>query len=206
MTTNNAAQLPELAPVLVFGPETDTFAKRLWTAIEPAETLIGDSSTPITKALADISQKRVQIIVVSDGADFNYVGKLLRCDPRLSVCYATSKTIDDVFCESLSLLMGERLFIIQFSDDETAFAESFSVLQKSRAHSAESLAETLGNQCRKLRQAKKWTLEKLAERSGMSVSNLSGFERGRIASTIESVCAISHALGIQPDQYFACLD
>ncbi len=65
------------------------------------------------------------------------------------------------------------------------------------------LRHVLGRQIRLARTEKGWTLRELSEVSSVSVSQLSSIERGTHLPSVESLVAISTALGAQPSAWFA---
>jgi DNA-binding NtrC family response regulator len=65
------------------------------------------------------------------------------------------------------------------------------------------LRQELGRQIRLARTAKAWTLKELSEASGVSVSQLSSIERGSHLPSLESLMAVSEALGQRPSAWFA---
>lgn len=61
----------------------------------------------------------------------------------------------------------------------------------------QSSAYTLGEKLRELRQARKWTLNELSQRSGLSISHISSLERGtRTKPSMEVVRKLANALQI----------
>jgi transcriptional regulator with XRE-family HTH domain len=56
----------------------------------------------------------------------------------------------------------------------------------------------LGRQLRRLRQARGWSQEELAERAGLDRTYISGCERGRRNIGIENLFRLSAALGVKP--------
>jgi DNA-binding NtrC family response regulator len=65
------------------------------------------------------------------------------------------------------------------------------------------LRSVLGRQIRLSRTEKGWTLRELSEISAVSVSQLSSIERGTHLPSVESLVAISTALGASPSAWFA---
>jgi len=63
------------------------------------------------------------------------------------------------------------------------------------------LRALLGRQIRLARTERGWTLKELSEASGVSVSQLSSIERGAHMPSLESLLAISQALGMQPSTW-----
>ncbi|TVQ30632.1 MAG: response regulator [Phycisphaeraceae bacterium] len=63
------------------------------------------------------------------------------------------------------------------------------------------LRALLGRQIRLARTERTWTLKDLSEASGVSVSQLSSIERGAHMPSLESLLAISQALGMQPSTW-----
>lgn len=57
----------------------------------------------------------------------------------------------------------------------------------------------VGSNVRMLRQAKGWTQEELAERSGFSQHYISSLETGRRNPTVVSLFLLAQALGTTPD-------
>lgn len=64
------------------------------------------------------------------------------------------------------------------------------------------LRHELGRQVRLARTERGWTLKDLSESSGVSVSQLSSIERGAHLPSLESLLAISGALGRTPSDWF----
>lgn len=64
------------------------------------------------------------------------------------------------------------------------------------------LRSMLGRQIRLARTERGWTLRKLSETSGVSVSQLSSIERGTHLPSIESLTSIAGALGATPSAWF----
>ena len=65
------------------------------------------------------------------------------------------------------------------------------------------LRSELGRQVRISRTEKGWTLKDMSAASGVSVSQLSSIERGTHLPSIESLLAVSTALGAKPSVWFA---
>lgn len=65
------------------------------------------------------------------------------------------------------------------------------------------LRSMLGRQIRLARTERGWTLRKLSESSGVSVSQLSSIERGTHLPSVESLTSIADALGATPSAWFA---
>tara|TARA_R110002073_G_scaffold239285_1_gene400742 strand:- start:281565 stop:282191 length:627 start_codon:yes stop_codon:yes gene_type:complete len=65
------------------------------------------------------------------------------------------------------------------------------------------LRSILGRQIRLARTERGWTLRELSEVSSVSVSQLSSIERGTHLPSVESLVAISNALGSSPSAWFA---
>jgi len=65
------------------------------------------------------------------------------------------------------------------------------------------LRTMLGRQIRLARTERGWTLRKLSESSGVSVSQLSSIERGTHLPSVESLTSIAEALGATPSAWFA---
>jgi CheY-like chemotaxis protein/lambda repressor-like predicted transcriptional regulator len=63
------------------------------------------------------------------------------------------------------------------------------------------LRHELGRQVRLARTEKGWTLKDLSESSGVSVSQLSSIERGAHLPSLESLLAVSGALGVSPSEW-----
>lgn len=63
------------------------------------------------------------------------------------------------------------------------------------------LRHELGRQVRLARTEKGWTLKDLSESSGVSVSQLSSIERGAHLPSLESLLAVSGALGTTPSEW-----
>ena len=58
----------------------------------------------------------------------------------------------------------------------------------------------VGTNVRALRQAKGWTQEQFAERSGFSQQYISGLESGRRNPTVVSLFELAQALGVDPTE------
>ena len=67
----------------------------------------------------------------------------------------------------------------------------------------ERLRSVLGRQIRLARTEKGWTLRELSEVSSVSVSQLSSIERGTHLPSVESLVAVSTALGAHPSDWFS---
>lgn len=67
----------------------------------------------------------------------------------------------------------------------------------------DQLRAVLGRQIRLARTERGWTLRELSEVSSVSVSQLSSIERGTHLPSIESLVAISAALGASPSAWFS---
>lgn len=65
------------------------------------------------------------------------------------------------------------------------------------------LRSSLGRQIRLARTERGWTLRRLSESSGVSVSQLSSIERGTHLPSVESLTSIAQALGSAPSEWFA---
>ncbi len=65
------------------------------------------------------------------------------------------------------------------------------------------LRSSLGRQIRLARTERGWTLRRLSESSGVSVSQLSSIERGTHLPSVESLTSIAQALGTAPSEWFA---
>jgi len=70
-------------------------------------------------------------------------------------------------------------------------------------HPMDRLRSVLGRQIRLARTERGWTLRELSEVSSVSVSQLSSIERGTHLPSIESLIAISVALGTNASNWFA---
>lgn len=60
----------------------------------------------------------------------------------------------------------------------------------------------IGGRIRDLRQQKRWTLEALAESSGMSISAISKVENSQVSTSFDSLVKIAHGLGIPVAELF----
>ncbi len=65
------------------------------------------------------------------------------------------------------------------------------------------LRTSLGRQIRLARTERGWTLRRLSESSGVSVSQLSSIERGTHLPSVESLTSIAQALGSAPSEWFS---
>ncbi len=77
---------------------------------------------------------------------------------------------------------------------------------------AQELTQTLGNRLHAMRESRDWTLEVLAERSGLSKPYLSRLEAGERQPSIVALCSIAEAFGVsvatlfeQPDSSPDCI-
>ena len=61
-----------------------------------------------------------------------------------------------------------------------------------------SIQHTLGKNVRRIRESKEWSQDKLADRSGLHRTYISGIERGVRNPTIEIVSIIALALEVSP--------
>ena len=68
------------------------------------------------------------------------------------------------------------------------------------------LRDHLGKRIKVLRVEQSWSLKDLASKSGISVSQLSSIERGAHMPSVESLLALSLALGVKPSQLLAAID
>ena len=58
------------------------------------------------------------------------------------------------------------------------------------------MRKLVGNNCARIRKARGWTQEELAERSGLSQQYLSGLERGRRNPTVVTIYELAQALKV----------
>lgn len=58
------------------------------------------------------------------------------------------------------------------------------------------MRKLVGDNCARIRKARGWTQEELAERSGLSQQYLSGLERGRRNPTIVTIYELAQALKV----------
>jgi DNA-binding NtrC family response regulator len=91
-----------------------------------------------------------------------------------------------------------------FSSDElkqvlAQAAEAFGLGRRPQ----DRLRSELGRQVRMARTEKGWTLRDLSAASGVSVSQLSSIERGTHLPSVESLLAVSTAMGAKPSVWFA---
>ncbi len=63
----------------------------------------------------------------------------------------------------------------------------------------------LGSEIRRRRKAHKWTLERLAQESGLSPHYLSTVETGRRDPSVSTVVAIAKALGVEPGELLGAI-
>jgi transcriptional regulator with XRE-family HTH domain len=77
---------------------------------------------------------------------------------------------------------------------------------------ADDVSLSLGSRLHVMRESRDWTLESLAERTGLSKAYLSRLEAGNRQPSIAALCAISKALGVsiaslfeQPDEKAHCV-
>jgi transcriptional regulator with XRE-family HTH domain len=66
--------------------------------------------------------------------------------------------------------------------------------------------ESFGEKIRKLRKKREWTLEALAERSGISFSTISKAERGIISLTYDNILKLAFAFGVDMSQLLSDTD
>ncbi len=64
------------------------------------------------------------------------------------------------------------------------------------------LRSGLGRQIRLARAERGWTLRDLSEAAGVSISQLSSIERGAHLPSLESLLAVSQAMGAKPSEWF----
>lgn len=69
-------------------------------------------------------------------------------------------------------------------------------VQKSQRRKNSASSKALGERVRRLRIAKKWTLENLAFRAGMHVTYLSSIEHGNRNPTLNVLVGIAKALSV----------
>ena len=58
------------------------------------------------------------------------------------------------------------------------------------------MRKLVGDNCARIRKARGWTQEELAERSGLSQQYLSGLERGRRNPTVVTIFELAEALKV----------
>jgi DNA-binding NtrC family response regulator len=68
------------------------------------------------------------------------------------------------------------------------------------------LRERLGHRIRMLRAERDWSLKDLAEKSRLSVSQISSIERGANLPSVESLLAIARAFGKKPSEILASIE
>jgi len=68
------------------------------------------------------------------------------------------------------------------------------------------LRDRLGHRIRMLRAERDWSLKDLAEKSRLSVSQISSIERGANLPSIESLMAIARAFEKRPSEILASID
>ena len=61
---------------------------------------------------------------------------------------------------------------------------------------------TIGQQIRKYRKLKRWSLAELGEKAELAISTLSDAERGETALSVKSLERVAEALGIDIDYLF----
>ena len=71
---------------------------------------------------------------------------------------------------------------------------------------ATKLGQKLGKRIRGIRQSKKWTLERLAERAGMHVTYLSSIEHGHRNPTLNVLASLSRGLAVSLSELLAGVD
>ena len=62
---------------------------------------------------------------------------------------------------------------------------------------------SFGNRVRHLRTAQGWSQEEFASRAGLDRSYMGSVERGERNISLENICAIAKALGVEPAALFA---
>jgi transcriptional regulator with XRE-family HTH domain len=77
---------------------------------------------------------------------------------------------------------------------------------------AQEVSDSVGHRLLTIRESRNWTLDELAQRSGVSKAYLSRLEHGNRQPSITVLCAIANALGVsiaalfeQPDEHIACV-
>ncbi|MGV1792865.1 helix-turn-helix domain-containing protein [Rhizobium sp. A37_96] len=63
--------------------------------------------------------------------------------------------------------------------------------------------QDFGVRVKDLRSARKWTLERLADMSGVSISALSKIENGQVSASFDTIVKIAHAFGLTFAELFA---
>ncbi|QYM78960.1 helix-turn-helix transcriptional regulator [Horticoccus luteus] len=66
--------------------------------------------------------------------------------------------------------------------------------------------ERFGSNVRKLREAKEWTQEELAEKAGLDQTYISGIERGERNLTILSIAKLARALAVAASELCKGID
>jgi transcriptional regulator with XRE-family HTH domain len=75
--------------------------------------------------------------------------------------------------------------------------------KKTNVHAMGKSLVSMGSEVRQLRKARQMTLKELHEASGVSLSHLSAIERGSSQPSMDVLNAISDALSVTPDWFFA---
>src|SRR5437762_11511439 len=73
------------------------------------------------------------------------------------------------------------------------------------SENAQAIRQVLGSVLRARRESARRTLSEIAAEAGLSPAHLSEVERGRKEISVESLVAVTHALGLHPSQVFADL-
>jgi transcriptional regulator with XRE-family HTH domain len=77
---------------------------------------------------------------------------------------------------------------------------------KTAGNQAPKMNFDLGACIRELRQEKRWTLEKLAETSGLSISAISKIENGQVSTSFDTLVKIAHGFGLTFAELFSVYD
>lgn len=75
--------------------------------------------------------------------------------------------------------------------------------KRTNVHAMGKSLVSMGSEVRQLRKARQMTLKNLCEASGVSLSHLSAIERGSSQPSMDVLSAISDALSVTPDWFFA---
>jgi transcriptional regulator with XRE-family HTH domain len=71
---------------------------------------------------------------------------------------------------------------------------------------SERAAAGLGDRIKRIRQSKRWTLERLSEASGLSISALSKIENDQVSTSFDTLVKIAHGLGLPAAELFESPD
>ena len=123
--------------------------------------------------------------------------------PRLCVVvitgYPSLETMRRTFKQDVYDYLAKPFSLEELRNVLRGAAESFQLggLPQDR------LRRELGKQVRLSRTQRGWTLKELGEAAGVSISQISSIERGAHMPSVESLLAVSAALGAKPSEWLA---